>query len=68
MYHRGSFLLLQMSKPFWQSRTLWANLIAAVAFFVQQQYGYVIDPAIQGYILVGVNAFLRLITSEELTA
>ncbi len=55
-------------KPFYMSRVLWVNLIAAVAFFVQSQYGYVIDPVYQAWALAGVNFVLRLVTKHELTA
>jgi len=51
-------------KPFYQSRTLWVNLLAAVALFTQQQYGYVIDPATQGLILTVLNMVLRFNTDS----
>ncbi|HEV7282283.1 MAG TPA: hypothetical protein VGN57_18925 [Pirellulaceae bacterium] len=54
-------------KPFWQSTTLWANLVAAVALFVQSEYGFVIDPIVQGYILALVNAALRFKTKTAVS-
>ena len=54
-------------KKWYASRTLWVNLIAAVALFVQNQYGYAIDPMYQAYILMIVNGALRLITHTELS-
>lgn len=53
-----------MVKKWWTSKTLWANVIAAVAFFTQAQLGYVIDPVVQGYILAGVNFVLRFVTKD----
>ena len=55
------------TKKWYTSKQLWTNFIAAIAFFVQAQYGFVIDPAIQASILAGVNAFLRVITNKGLT-
>ena len=55
-------------KSWYLSRTLWVNLLAAVAVFVQAQYGYIISPEIQAYVLVALNAFLRVATKDELTA
>lgn len=55
-------------KKFYQSKTLWVNLLASVSLFVQQQYGYVIPVETQGYALLLINALLRVITKEELTA
>lgn len=53
---------MDQAKPFWQSKTLWANLAAAVALFAQSQYGFVISPEVQGYAVMAVNAILRMIT------
>ncbi len=47
---------------------MWTNALAAVAVFVQNQYGYVIDPQVQAYILVLVNVILRSVTKEGLSA
>lgn len=54
-------------KKWYLSKTLYVNLLAAVALFVQNQFGYVIPPEFQAYILILVNLFLRTITKEELT-
>ena len=54
-------------KKFWTSRTLWVNAIAAIAFFVQQQFGYIIPPEFQAYLLVLINMFMRTITKTGLT-
>ena len=52
-----------MEKKWYQSKTLWTNIIAAVAMFVQNQYGYVIDPTVQVYALSVVNMALRMVTN-----
>lgn len=56
------------SKPFYLSRTLWVNFLAAVALFLQSQYGYVLSPDLQAYVLIAVNALLRIVTKSELSA
>lgn len=55
-------------KKFYQSKTLWVNLLGAVALFIQQEYGYAIPVETQGYALLLINALLRVITKEELKA
>ena len=55
-------------KHFYQSKTLWVNVIAAVALFLQNQWGYVLPPGAEGYVLIVVNLILRLITKTGLTA
>jgi hypothetical protein len=49
-------------KVWWYSKTLWTNVIALVALVVQGMTGFVIDPTLQAYGLIGVNTLLRLVT------
>lgn len=56
------------TKKFYQSKTFWVNIIAAIVIGVQTQTGFVIDPSIQAIILSVVNTGLRLITKEGLEA
>ena len=55
-------------KPWYTSKTLWANVVAAVALFMQQQYDYILPPGIEAYALIVVNLVLRSITNKELSA
>lgn len=55
-------------KKFYLSRTLWVNILGAIAMFVQKQYGFVVPPEYQAYALFVVNIILRVITKEELIA
>ena len=55
------------TKKFWQSRTMWVNLLAALAIMVQSQAGFVIDENEQVAIIIIINIVLRAITSEGLT-
>jgi len=52
------------SKPFWQSKTFWVNIMAAVGMVVQSQTTYVLDPEMQAGIIVAINIILRFITKE----
>jgi len=61
-----SFPLPSM-KPWYLSRTLLVNFLAAVAVFVQSQTGYAIPPELQAYGLVLLNMLLRTITDKELS-
>jgi hypothetical protein len=57
-----------MYKPWYLSRTLWVNACAALAFFVQAQFGYVVPVEWQGIALTAINIILRAITKHELSA
>jgi hypothetical protein len=52
----------------WQSKQLWAAVIVAVATAVQAKYGFVIDPATQGYIVSAIMVILRLVTIGPVAA
>ena len=56
-----------MGKIWYQSKTLWVNLIAIVALIAQAQFGFVIAPEGQVGILAVINLILRAITNEGLT-
>ena len=51
-------------KNWYESKTLWANIIALVAIIIQTQTGFVISPAEQAGILTVINMILRAVTSE----
>lgn len=52
------------NKKWFTSKTLWINVVAAFALFLQSQFGYVLDPVMQGYILAGVNFAIRFVTTK----
>ncbi len=53
-------------KPFWKSKTLWVNLIAAIALIAEGVTGreVVIPLEVQASILAVVNLVLRKVTKE----
>jgi hypothetical protein len=53
-------------KKWYTSKTVWANIIAAVALFAQMKWGFIIDPGTQALILSGANLVLRKITKESI--
>jgi hypothetical protein len=55
------------TKVWWQSKSLWVAIIAAVATAYQAKYGMVISPEYQGYALAAIMFLLRLITTEPVT-
>ena len=55
------------NKAWYQSKTLWLNLIAAAAGAVQAFTGFVIDIEAQGAILIVLNIILRLVTKTAVT-
>ena len=53
-------------KPFWQSKTLWVNLIMAIAaFFPQVQDKLSVEQMAAG--ITAVNAILRATTKEGIS-
>lgn len=51
------------NKKWYMSKTLWTNALAAIAGFIQAQFGYVIDPQIQVYAVLALNFGLRFVTN-----
>jgi hypothetical protein len=56
-----------MNKSWYQSKTLWLNVIAVLALIAQSQFGFIIDAEAQAGILAVVNMVLRAITNTGLT-
>jgi hypothetical protein len=53
-------------KTWYTSKTLWVNMIAVGAMFLQQKVGYILSPEDQIAILGVVNVVLRVVTKTEL--
>lgn len=54
-------------KKWYQSRTLWLNVVGAVAYFVQAQFGFVVPESIQIQLLAALNIALRFDTDEAIS-
>ncbi len=52
-------------KTWYTSKTIWINLLAAIALLVQHFTHYVIDVSVQAAALVVINFILRIVTKEE---
>lgn len=52
-----------VGKKFYQSKTFWTNVLAAVAFAAQSKFGFVVGPEIQAVGLSVLNIALRKITN-----
>lgn len=59
------FAPIESVKSIFKSRTFWVNLIGFISVFLENQYGFGIDPGIQIQILAVVNIVLRTITKEK---
>ncbi len=53
-------------KPFYESKTLWVNVIAIMAMMIQMRYGFAISPEIQTLVLSLTNMLLRSVTKENI--
>ena len=57
---------MKHKKNFWESRTIWVNFLALVAMVIQQQWGYVVSPELQGLNLIVLNTWLRFDTDSAI--
>lgn len=48
------------------SKTIWVNVLAFVAFWIQKQYGFVISEELQMQALTLINIALRFVTHEKI--
>lgn len=53
-------------KPFWQSKTFWANAVMGVAAFMPSVQSK-LTPEVMGMIFTGVNVVLRFVTKDKIT-
>jgi hypothetical protein len=53
-------------KKFYESKTFWANVVAASAIALQMNYGFVVTPEIQALALTVINLGLRYITKQPI--
>jgi len=49
-----------------KSKTIWVNLLAFIAFWIQKEYGFVINEDLQMEALTLINIALRFITKEAI--
>lgn len=48
------------------SKTIWVNFVSLICFFLQQKYGFIIDPDLQLQFLSLINIALRFVTKEPI--
>ncbi len=53
-------------KKWYESKTVWVNVITIVALIAQTQTGFIISPDEQMGILAVVNLVLRIVTTQGL--
>lgn len=54
-------------KPFWKSKTFWANALALVGLLLQEVFGLDMDTEMQAAILAVINLVLRAVTKEGIS-
>jgi hypothetical protein len=56
------------SKPFYQSKTLWANVLMLVLDVLNGAYGVIPIPAdTKVFVVLAVNLILRVVSSQPIT-
>ncbi len=56
------------SKPIYQSKTYWANIIMAGAVLLPEQYRpFAMSPEVQALMFMGVNLILRAVTKDKVS-
>lgn len=53
-------------KRVFQSKTIWVNVLALIALFVQEKYGFVVSEELQMQLLTLINIALRFVTHEKI--
>lgn len=53
-------------KPWYKSKELGTLFVSFVALFIQERFGWVVPPQIQGYGLLGIMFLLRWVTKEPI--
>jgi len=59
--------MVDETKPWYYSKTLWVNFIALLALLIQAMSGFVVAPEEQAAIIVVINLILRAITKQGLS-
>ena len=53
-------------KHVFESKTIWVNLLAFIAFAIEKKYGFVIDQDLQLQALTLINIVLRFVTKDPI--
>lgn len=56
-----------MSKKWYESKTMWANIISVIGVFTAQFAGFEISPEMSVSILSIINVILRIVTKTSVT-
>jgi len=57
----------QQEKKWYESKTLWVNLLSVIALVVQTQVGFVIDAEAQMALLGVINLVLRAVSKSVIS-
>jgi uncharacterized membrane protein len=53
-------------KKWYQSKTLWLNILGILSILAQSFFGFIVPVEIQEMLLALINIILRLITNKEI--
>lgn len=56
-----------MQKKWYFSKTVWVNVLALAALYLQSEFGFVFSVELQAMSMTLINLGLRKITKEEIT-
>jgi hypothetical protein len=56
--------IMEETKHLFTSKTVWINVVALLAFWLQKKYGFVLDADLQVSLLTGINIWLRSVTKD----
>lgn len=51
-------------KKWYESKTVWTNVLVGIALLIQTRYGFIITPDVQALALVAINLGLRKVTHQ----
>lgn len=55
-------------KPWWQSKTIWANVLGGALLLLNGPLGHVVPPQYLALVLAVINIGLRVVTTQAVTA
>ena len=56
-----------LGKKWYESKTVWTNIVAGITVAGQMKYGFIISPEVQLLVMSGINLVLRKLTSDPIT-
>jgi hypothetical protein len=55
-----------LGKKWYESKTVWANIVAGLTVAGQMKYGFIVSPEVQMLVMSALNLALRKITKDPI--